>query len=307
MLRIRIASIGALAAISLMAFATGGGAQTTAQPGQPLALLAGLNPPHAKAHAAKAHATHGATAHVARQRAAKEHVAKTRFAKDHVAKTDGAKDHDKTAHGKIARARTHHGRSAKIAAAPVTRQSTTVATTEGKTNSETNSPPLTSAPDNNKQPAPPDNAPAIADVAPPAANAAAAAPTTDNPDMSAIVVNGQTVPISPSDEINDIDRAAAAKSAAEHAADAVTAPANNVAAAPDSDSAKSGDDAQPAKTRFAAAALSDDGQSVSQSGGHSKVGSASWIAQVLAALGGAVAAGAVAWFLIGTGPVRTYS
>lgn len=35
-------------------------------------------------------------------------------------------------------------------------------------------------------------------------------------------------------------------------------------------------------------------------------GSASWMAQVLAALGGAAAAGAVAWFLIGGGPVRTY-
>jgi hypothetical protein len=38
----------------------------------------------------------------------------------------------------------------------------------------------------------------------------------------------------------------------------------------------------------------------------SHIGSASWIAQVLAALGGAIAAGAVAWFLIGGGPVRTY-
>jgi hypothetical protein len=36
------------------------------------------------------------------------------------------------------------------------------------------------------------------------------------------------------------------------------------------------------------------------------IGSASWFAQVLAALGGAIAAGAVAWFLIGAGPVRTY-
>jgi hypothetical protein len=36
------------------------------------------------------------------------------------------------------------------------------------------------------------------------------------------------------------------------------------------------------------------------------VGSASWTAQVLAALGGAIAAGLVAWFLLGTGPVRTY-
>ena len=38
----------------------------------------------------------------------------------------------------------------------------------------------------------------------------------------------------------------------------------------------------------------------------SPVGSASWIAQVLAALGGAVTAGVVAWFLIRPAPERTY-
>jgi hypothetical protein len=38
----------------------------------------------------------------------------------------------------------------------------------------------------------------------------------------------------------------------------------------------------------------------------SQVGSASWIAHVLAALGGAIAAGAVAWFLIRPAPERTY-
>lgn len=38
----------------------------------------------------------------------------------------------------------------------------------------------------------------------------------------------------------------------------------------------------------------------------SRVGSASWIAQMLAALGGALAAGAVAWFLIRPAPERTY-
>jgi hypothetical protein len=37
-----------------------------------------------------------------------------------------------------------------------------------------------------------------------------------------------------------------------------------------------------------------------------EVGSASWILQVLAALGGAVTAGTVAWFLIGGTPQRTY-
>jgi hypothetical protein len=34
------------------------------------------------------------------------------------------------------------------------------------------------------------------------------------------------------------------------------------------------------------------------------IGSPSWIAQVLAAFGGAVAAGSVAWFLIGSTPQR---
>ncbi len=38
----------------------------------------------------------------------------------------------------------------------------------------------------------------------------------------------------------------------------------------------------------------------------SEVGSVSWILQVLAALGGAVTAGAVAWFLIGRSPHQTY-
>lgn len=38
----------------------------------------------------------------------------------------------------------------------------------------------------------------------------------------------------------------------------------------------------------------------------SSVGSASWIAQLLAALGGALAAGAVAWFLIRPAPQRNY-
>ena len=38
----------------------------------------------------------------------------------------------------------------------------------------------------------------------------------------------------------------------------------------------------------------------------SPVGSASWIMQILAALGGAFAAGSAAWFLIGSAPQRTY-
>jgi hypothetical protein len=37
-----------------------------------------------------------------------------------------------------------------------------------------------------------------------------------------------------------------------------------------------------------------------------EVGSTSWILQVMAALGGAVAAGSVAWFLTGSAPQRTF-
>ncbi len=36
------------------------------------------------------------------------------------------------------------------------------------------------------------------------------------------------------------------------------------------------------------------------------IGSTAWIAQGLASLAGAIAAGVLAWFLIGDGPVRTY-
>jgi hypothetical protein len=40
--------------------------------------------------------------------------------------------------------------------------------------------------------------------------------------------------------------------------------------------------------------------------GKTAVGSPGWIAQVMAALAGAVAAGVIAWFLIGAGPRRVY-
>jgi len=62
---------------------------------------------------------------------------------------------------------------------------------------------------------------------------------------------------------------------------------------------------QPANDQNAGAAQNDSAQNTSAQD-TSAVGSASWIAQVLAALGGAIAAGTVAWFLIGAGPVRTY-
>ena len=86
-----------------------------------------------------------------------------------------------------------------------------------------------------------------------------------------------------------------------NAIDLAAAPGDDAPAAMPGDHA----DAAPAsQSALAAPVHRDAGQSAATVG--SAVGSASWLAQALAALGGAVAAGAVAWFLIGAGPLRTY-
>jgi hypothetical protein len=106
----------------------------------------------------------------------------------------------------------------------------------------------------------------------------AAAPPESTP--SELVLGGQTVHVVPPDETNEIDRAADAQIAS-----SVTATQSAVAtAAPAADTAT--------------VALAHEQTS--------HVGSASWIAQILAALGGAVAAGSAAWFLMGSAPQRTY-
>jgi len=96
------------------------------------------------------------------------------------------------------------------------------------------------------------------------------APIAENASPRAVVVDGQTVQIAAPEDVNEIDLAAA-------------------------DQPKDNMTAEPAPT-VVAAAHEDKNQ----------VGSASWIAQVLAALGGAIAAGSVAWFLIGASPQRMY-
>jgi hypothetical protein len=101
-----------------------------------------------------------------------------------------------------------------------------------------------------------------------------------DPTPSEIVVGGHTVQVASPDDVNDIDLAADHQDGA-------------------SDTAPNADLAQAdhvTQAMFAAPAQQDESQ----------VGSASWIAKVLAALGGAVAAGSAAWFLIGTTPQRTY-
>jgi len=95
-----------------------------------------------------------------------------------------------------------------------------------------------------------------------------------------IVVGGQTVQVASPDAVNPLDLAADDQDAAAKAA----TPSYIV-------------QPEPVSQALVATSAPQDA---------SPIGSASWIAQVLAALGGAVAAGSVAWFLIGSAPQRTY-
>ena len=106
-----------------------------------------------------------------------------------------------------------------------------------------------------------------------------------------LVVAGQTVQIASPDDANELDLAANDAATLSDAAEPSDPPAS---------AAATGDGTEPtAKTDTMTAA--------SAPAPAPTVGSASWIAQVLAAFGGAVAAGSVAWFLIGSAPQRTYS
>jgi hypothetical protein len=136
---------------------------------------------------------------------------------------------------------------------------------------------------------------APADGTPPA-NTAANNPPADSglgPNglgMNAIVVDGQTVQIAAPEAVNALDLAAddhVAKTDVADAALATPSPPTTLA------------DTVPVRNVYAAPISKDDARS-------SAIGSMSWIAQVLAAFGGAVTAGVVAWFLIGGGPARMY-
>jgi hypothetical protein len=118
-----------------------------------------------------------------------------------------------------------------------------------------------------------DAAPATEPAAP--ASAFPANPPTDA-QLREMVINGQTVGISPPDDVNELDLAAT-KTA-------------------DASAAAKSDASAPAQT-VAAAQASDDGSPISNR---------SWYMQAFAALGGALAAGAIAWFLMGSAPHRMY-
>ena len=93
---------------------------------------------------------------------------------------------------------------------------------------------------------------------------------------SALLVGGRAVRVVSPDDANEIDLAADAPEVA-----ASKGPRRDIAAA------------QPPETVAVARAPS-------------PAGTSAWVAQLLAAIGGAMAAASVAWFLIGSAPQRTY-
>jgi hypothetical protein len=129
-----------------------------------------------------------------------------------------------------------------------------------------------------------------------ASAAPASIPALPVPDE--LVVGGKTVKVASPDETNEIDLATNRAPSASAtpiieaaAADAAGVPSLNAAAAP---------------TRSPKDQVADQAATQVENRSASQIGSTSWLLQVFAALGGAVAAGAVSWFLIGSTPQRTY-
>lgn len=124
------------------------------------------------------------------------------------------------------------------------------------------------------------------------AAAPAAKPAAAEPDPSEVVVGGQSVKVASPGEVNEIDLAA--NNAAPQTTDA--APVGVTAGTPPSTETSG---STPKTDSMKTVAVAPPQQP-------NEIGSTSWILQVLAALGGAVTAGTVAWFLIGAAPQRTY-
>jgi hypothetical protein len=252
--RIRVVCAGLIAAMAI-ALALGGARAQTApnEPvGKPLALLAGLRPPHEASHAVRRKAAHVA-------------IRKTAARKSHHVKTAAAHSRHVAAR-KIARQR-HEASEPPVTASAFAEEPPAQATPAGIE-------PGGAAALTDGMTAP---APTVAPVSGPVSEDA---PSPSGPSLDPTAVKVQMLRIAAPNQ--DTGPAPGAQQDAPP-----VAASNDSAVAPP----------PPAPQTVLAAPLHRD---------TSPVGSASWIAQVLAAFGGAVAAGAVAWFLIGGGPVRTY-
>jgi hypothetical protein len=252
--------IFAASAVLVVAFAGNSvSAQTATAPvGKPLALLAGLRPPHQSKHGnrvANAKIAHEKTAAKTRHSHSAAHVR-------HAATTKLAARHH--AHHQEAMTASAFAEEPPPQAAPT--------------------PPPPPAPHWTAANATPADDP-LPSAADPAAAPAATSPSTSadsaTPFSDPSAAKVQTIKITAANPsvLNDSSNAPVSATAARAA----------VAPAPPSQTVYSAPMPEPAAKTPAA------------------VGSASWIAQVLAALGGAVAAGVVALFLIGgSRPARTY-
>jgi hypothetical protein len=254
MRRIRVVCVGLVVAMAIALALGGARAQTApnAPVGKPLALLAGLRPPHEASHA-----VHPKAAHVA--------IRKTAARKSHHVKT--AAEHGRhVAARKFARQR-HEASEPAVTASAFAEEPPAQATPAGI------EPGGAAAPaDGMTAPTP--------TVAPVSGPVSENAPSPSGPSLDPTAVKVQMLRIAAPNQ--DTGPAPGAQRDAPP-----VAASNDAAVAPP----------PAAPQTVLAAPLHRD---------TSPVGSAPWIAQVLAAFGGAVAAGAVAWFLIGGGPVRTY-
>jgi hypothetical protein len=133
----------------------------------------------------------------------------------------------------------------------------------------------------------PTNVAAAPSAAPPtAASPPSPAASLAEPTPNELVVGGRTVQVTAPDNVNEIDEAAGPQPVAASAATSAARLGDGAEAEPASETAT---------VAVARAQLE-----------RSPVGSTSWVMQILAALGGAFAAGSAAWFLIGSAPQRTY-
>jgi hypothetical protein len=111
------------------------------------------------------------------------------------------------------------------------------------------------------------------------------APTAGTP--SQLVIDGQTVQVASADEVNEIDLAASDAGVANAASRGPRLASNTPASAVAESAAQS----EPTSAALVEAPTPE-------------MSTTSWILQVLAALGGAIAAGTVAWFLMRSAPPR---
>jgi hypothetical protein len=118
------------------------------------------------------------------------------------------------------------------------------------------------------------------------------------PMADVITVGGQSVRVASPDDVNDIDRAADTPDKLLRSDNAEVAPAAE-AASPTPADAKPTDKPTDKPTVAAAAADPSPTEKAEKPKG-------SWMAQALAALGGAIVAASAAWFLIGSAPQRLY-